>query len=113
MQDILFQQDNSLVHWAYNLMALLERNCIEVEEYPPYSHDLNPVMWVEIKKQLQQQYPRFGNTLGGKEVVRRRLAHVLPLVWETILKEFFEKLWKSMPDRIAVVLKAREGYTKY
>ena len=94
-------------------MRWLERNCIEVEEHPPYSPDLNPVVWVELKKQLHQQYPRFGNTLGGKEVVRRRLAHVLPLVWETFLEEFFEKLWKSMPDRIAVVLEAREEYTKY
>jgi len=32
---------------------------------------------------------------------------------ETIPGEFLEKLWKSMPDRIAAVLEARGGYTKY
>ena len=115
MQDILFQQDNSPVQRAYNVMEWLERNLIEVEEHPPYSPDLNPIehVWVELKKQSQQQYPRIGDTPGGKEVVRRRLAHVLPLVWETIPEEFFEKLWKSMPDRVAAVLDARGGYTKY
>ena len=53
-----------------------------------------------------------GDIPGGKETVKKRLAYVLPLVWETI-PEFFEKLWKSMPDRVAAVFEARGGYTKY
>jgi len=53
------------------------------------------------------------DTPGGKETVKKRLAQVLPLVWETIPEEFFEKLWKSMPDRVAAVLEARGGYTRY
>ena len=69
-------------------------NSIEVVDYPPYSPDLNPIehVWVELKKQLHQQYPMIGDTAGGKEAVRRRLAHVLPLAWETIPEECFEKL---------------------
>jgi len=96
-------------------MDWLETNSIEVVEYPSYSPDLNPIehVWVELKKPLHQQYPRIGNTLGGKEAVKRRLTQVLPLVWETIPEEFFEKLWKSMPDRVAAVLEARRGYIKY
>jgi len=35
------------------------------------------------------------------------------LVWETIPEEFVEKLWKSRPERVAAVLEARGGYTKY
>ena len=62
---------------------------------------------------MNLQYPRIGDTPGGKEVVKKRLAQVLPLIWETIPEEFFEKLWKSMPDRVAAVLKARGGYSKY
>ena len=38
---------------------------------------------------------------------------MLPLVWDTIPEEFFEKLWKSMPARVAAVLEAKSGYTKY
>ena len=62
---------------------------------------------------LHQQYPRIGNTPGGKQAVKKRLAQVLPLVWETIPGEFFEKLWKSMPNRVTVVLEAKGGYTRY
>src|SRR5207302_464771 len=49
IQDILFQQDNSPVHKAYNVINWLERNSIEVVEHPPYSPDLNPIkhVWVE------------------------------------------------------------------
>ena len=115
MQDILFQQDNAPVHKAYSVMDWFERNCIELVEHPPYSPDSNPIehVWVELKKRLHQQYPRIGDTPGGKETVKKRLAHVLPLVWETIPEEFFEKLWKSMSDRVAAVLEARGGNTKY
>ena len=46
--------------------------------------------------------------------MKNRLVEVLPLVWETIPEEFFEKLWKSMPDRVAAVLEAKGGgYTRY
>ena len=47
------------------------------------------------------------------KAVKKRLAQVLPLVWETIPKKCFEKLWKSMPDRVAAVLEAKGGYPKY
>ena len=115
LEDILFQQDNAPVHKAYSVVDWLERNNIQVVDHPPYSPDLNSVedVWVELKKRSHQQYPRIGDTLGGKEAVIRRLSHVLPLVWVTIPEEFFEKLWKSMPDRIAAVLEARGSYTKY
>ena len=115
MQDILFQQDNAPVHKAYNVMDWFERNSIELVEHCPYSPDLNPIghAWVELKKRLHQPYPRIADTPGGKQAVKKRLAEVLPLVWETIPEELFEKLWKSMSDRVAAVLEAKGGYTRY
>jgi len=47
------------------------------------------------------------------DTVRKRLAEVLPLVWETIPDSFFEKLWKAMPSRVAAVIEAKGWYTKY
>jgi len=58
---------------------------------------------------LHQQYPRIADTPGGKEAVQNKLVQVLPLVWETISEELFEKLWKSMPDRVAAVLETKAG----
>jgi hypothetical protein len=110
-----FQQDNAPVHKADTVMNWLYNNDIEVEDHPPYSPDLNPIehVWVELKKRLQQQYPKIGDTKGGKEAVKKRLAEVLPLVWETISEEFFEKLWRSMPNRVAAVVEAKGWYTRY
>jgi len=115
MQDIPFKQDNAPVHNAYNVIDWLERNSIEVVEHPPYSPDLSPIehTWVELKKRLYQQYPRIADTPGGTEAVKKTLSEVLPLVWETIREESFVKLWKSMPDRVAAVLEAKGGYTRY
>lgn len=87
----------------------------QVDEYPAFSPDLNPIehVWVELKKRLQEQYPKIGETPGGKDKVKQRLAEILPLIWETIPEEFFEKLWRSMPDRVEAIIKAKGWYTKY
>ena len=115
LEHILFQQDNAPLHKVCSVMNWFERNQIELVEHPSYAPDLNAIepVWVELKKRFHQQYPRIGDTSGGKEADKKRLAEVLPLIWEPIPEEFFEKLWKSMPDRVAAVLEARGGYTKY
>jgi hypothetical protein len=41
------------------------------------------------------------------------LADVLPEIWEEITEAYFEKLWKSMPDRVAAVIDAMGWYTRY
>ena len=81
IHDFLFHQDNAPVHKAYSLMSWLEPNKIDIFEHPPYSPDLNSMehVWVELKKRLHQQYPRIGNTPGGKQAVKKRLAEVLSL----------------------------------
>ncbi|KAH0602699.1 uncharacterized protein H6S33_008349 [Morchella sextelata] len=58
-------------------------------------------------------YPRIADTKGGPPAVKRELARVLPLVWETIPPEFFEKLAASMPRRVEAVIQAKGWYTKY
>lgn len=51
--------------------------------------------------------------MAPPKTVKKELAKILPLVWETIPEEFFEKLWKSMSDRVAAVIEAKGWYTKY
>jgi hypothetical protein len=38
---------------------------------------------------------------------------VLPEIWEEILEAYFEKLWKSMPHRVAAVIDSKGWYTRY
>lgn len=113
--DVLFQQANALVHKVYSVMDWLEDNNIDVIEHSLYLPDLNSIehVWVELKKRLHQQYFRIADTPEGKEAVKKKLANVPLLVWDTIHSEFFEKLGKCMPNRIVAILIARGEYTKY
>jgi hypothetical protein len=113
--DPVFQQDNAPIHKARLVMGWLDEMGFDVEDHPPVSPDLNPIehAWVELKRRLHQQYPDILNTPGGPERVRERLGEVLPQVWMTIPASFFEKLWTSMPNRVAAVIEAKGWYTIY
>ena len=41
---------------------------------------------------MQKMYPGIGDTKGGLERVRKQLAEVLPLVWDTLESEYLEDL---------------------
>ena len=88
---------------------------IQVENWPSNSPDLNPIehVWVELKRRLHQKYLGIGNPTGGPDKVKARMAEVQPEIWEKILEVYFEKLWKSMPDRVAAVIDANGWYTRY
>ena len=58
-------------------------------------------------------YPWIGDYLGGPQKVKKKLAEILPLYLEKIPPKQFEALWKSMPDRVQVVIKAKGWYTRY
>jgi DNA-directed RNA polymerase specialized sigma24 family protein len=45
--------------------------------------------------------------------VTARLGEVLPEIWEEVMEEYFEKLWKSLPDWVAAVNNAKGWYTRY
>ena len=79
LQDILFQQADTPVHKAFSVMDWLERNSIELVKHFPYSPDLNPIEYVWIER-LHRQYPRIGDTPGGKAAVKKKLPQVLLLV---------------------------------
>lgn len=115
IEDPVFQQDNAPVHKAKTVIAWFEENNIDLEDHPLVSPDLNPIEYVrtELKKRLHHQYPDIIDTPGRPDKVKERLAEVLPLVWDTIPEELFDKLWQSMPNRVNVVIEAKGWYTKY
>jgi len=105
LADPILQHDNAPVYKAAVIMDFFEKYNILIEDWPPYSPDLNPIehVWVELKHRLYRKYPDIGNTEDGLAKVTARLAQVLPVIWEEIPEAYIKKLWKSMPDRMAAV----------
>ncbi|KDQ19121.1 hypothetical protein BOTBODRAFT_52293 [Botryobasidium botryosum FD-172 SS1] len=58
-------------------------------------------------------YPDIAETKGGPDAVKKRLAEVLPIVWEQIDNAFLEGLVKSMPRRVQAVIAAHGWNAKY
>jgi len=82
-------------------------NNIQVLKWPAQSPDLNPIehLWSYLKRQLQ--------TYSEPPKSLHELWEQVEKEWEAIPKEECRKLNESMPGRVAAVLRAQGGYTKY
>ena len=111
----VFQQDNSPVHNTSVVTEWFEQHSIQVDEHPPYSPDLDPIehVWAVLKQQLHKQHPDIADTPGGPDAVRARLIEVLPKVWDSLPEQLFDNLYRSIADRVAAAIDAKEWYTRY
>ena len=107
--NIVFQQDNDPdpKHTSKQATCCFKENKINVMQWPPQSPDLNPIehLWGVLKRNLVT-YPK-------PPMLMQKLWEQVQVEWEAISVEECQKLVESMPNRIAAVLKAKGGYTKY
>ncbi len=103
----VFQQDNDPKHTSKVAKKWVEEHGVKVLDWPAQSPDLNPIehLWWHLKRRMGT-YPE--PPKGISELWERVEAE-----WEKIPKEVCLDLIKSMPRRVAAVLKAKGGYTKY
>jgi len=105
--EVIFQQDNDPKHTSRIAKNWMENHNITCLDWPPQSPDLNPIehLWNHIKKELNK-YP---TQAKGVWEVWARVAEV----WKNIEPEVCQRLIESVPRRLAAVIKAKGGHTKY
>ena len=100
-------QDNDPKHKAKSVIGWLEEQDFSVMNWPAQSPDINPIenVWSQVKQKLA----RFEDPPTSLAEVWERASHI----FSQITADFCVTLYESMPRRMAAVIKAKGGWTKY
>lgn len=104
-RQFIFQHDNDPKHTAKKTTEFLEKNGIEVLEWPAQSPDINPIehLWAILDTKLEER------SLTKKIVLQEKMVEA----WNQIDLQIIKNLVESMPKRLEAVIKANGGPTKY
>ena len=105
--EVIFQQDNDTKHTCQKARKWFKDNGFKVLLWPAHSTDFNPIehLWDHLKRKLGEYEVAPGGILELWERVEAE--------WNKIDAKVCQDLIESMPRRIAAVLKAKGGHTKY
>ena len=100
-----FLHDNDKKFKSHVVQDWLASKSVRCIDFPPYSPDLNPIenLWAVLAREVEKTQ----NTTT--DVLKARVAEV----WANACKPLMAELVASMPRRIAAVLEANGGHTKY
>ncbi|GBL78944.1 Transposable element Tc1 transposase [Araneus ventricosus] len=105
----IFQQDNAPCHMTWIVWGWFEEHTDEFHlmSWPPNLLDLNPMehIWDVMERQLRAQTPQC-------PIISTLRDHCLD-IWYNLSPVMCQKLVASMLRRVAAVLKAKEGATRY
>ena len=77
--DLIFIQDNTLIHTTRKVKKWFEERGIRVIDWPPYSLDLNPIeyTWKRLKDTVSQMFPELWYSKGKSEEDRTVIEEAL------------------------------------
>ncbi len=103
--DLIFQQDLARAHTAKGTKIWFNDHGVTVLDWPANLADLNPIenLWGIVKRKMRDTRPNIADDLKA----------AIKATWASITPEQSHKLITSMPRRIAAVIHAKGGPTKY
>lgn len=106
-QNMTFQHDNAPIHASYWTGFFLQRNCINVLNWPACSPDLNPIenIWGQIVRIIYAENKQYSTVAELKKAI---LA-----AWNSLSLQTLKNHIDSMPNRIYEVIYRHGAATKY
>ena len=105
LDGVKFQQDNAPCHKSATTKRWFRENNIVLLKWPAQSPDLNPIehLWCILKRKIRE------HKITSKTALKKALIQE----WNAISAVECARLVRSMPQRIAAVIKSKGGPTKY
>ena len=108
--DLIFMQNNALIHSAHRVCDWFTEMSIEVINWPSYLSDLNLIehLWFRLKELIYEIRPDIETVSEGEDTVRAVLLKALQEAWSRITREYMNTLIRSMNSKVNAVIKAEE-----
>jgi hypothetical protein len=103
----IFQHDGAAIHTAHSTMDWFRDRHVLRLGWPSRSPDLNPMenLWAILEQKIYENGKIYYHVADLKRAVTA--------AWDAIPVPLLRKLVESMPHRMAAVIKAKGGQTKY
>ncbi|GFY15913.1 transposable element Tcb2 transposase [Trichonephila clavipes] len=103
----VFQQDNARPHVAKTVKSYLDSQQVQLLPWPAYSPDMSPIEheWDIVGRRIARDLRPVAST---DELWLR-----IQTIWNTLPQTDIKNVFNSMPRRVAALIAARGGHTKY
>ena len=112
---LIFIQDNASCYRDRRVFKFLQDCGILVMRWPAQSPDLNPLenVWPDLKYRFYKQFIDLGLRLSTSSAAVTQYIKIIRESWADVDQEFLHRLIESMLKRVAAVIAANGGATKY